>query len=242
MPFSILGLVLSGIPTAIVAYFQAGMMKGFLHDMQGGSYTFSPGMLGVGSLGALAALITTAILQGALIHATVQDLSGQPSSVGGSLTVGLRNFLSLIVVTILFAIAVVCGLVLLVVPGVMLACAWCVAAPSLVADRTGIFAAFSRSAELTRGSRWPIFGLVVIVVVVEWIISMIFNATGVGSIAWVAIPGGGGGGAQPARPGVGCPPDHRVINDMWRRDLRRAAPARAKTGLADGRLRSPLAL
>ena len=98
-------------------------------------------------------------------------------------------FLNYLGASILFGLAVAAGFVLLVVPGVMLACAWCVAAPSLVADRTGIFAAFGRSADLTRGSRWQIFGLIVIVVVVEWIISMIFNAiTGVGSVGMGGDP------------------------------------------------------
>ncbi|HEX7944391.1 MAG TPA: hypothetical protein VF495_06975 [Phenylobacterium sp.] len=187
--FSILGVVLCGIPTAIVAFVAAGMTKGLLDGAQTQTFTFSPAMSAIGGMSWLATLITTAILQGALIHATVQDLNGQPQSVGDSLATGLRNFLPLICVTILFAIAFVFGLVLLVVPGVMIACAWCVAAPSLVADRTGIIGAFSRSAELTRGNRWQIFGLLVIVFVVEWLISIIFNAiTGTSSIGMSGNP------------------------------------------------------
>lgn len=182
--FGILGLVLSGIPTGIIAFLQYGMMKGQLHNMaNGGGLDLSVGPIAAGSLGGIAALITTTILQGALIHATVQDLNNQPASVAASLATGLRNFLPLIAVTILFFIAFAVGMVLLVVPGVMIACAWCVAVPSLVADRTGVFGAFSRSAELTRGNRWQIFGLLVIVVVLEWLISAIFNAiSGVGVI------------------------------------------------------------
>jgi len=187
--FSILGVVLCGIPTAIVAFVAGGMAKGMLQGAASHTFTFSPAMSAIGGMSGLATLITTAILQGALIHATVQDLNGQPQSVGDSLATGLRNFLPLICVTILFAIAFVVGLVLLVVPGVMLACAWCVAVPSLLADRTGIFGAFSRSAELTRGNRWQIFGLLVIVLVVEWVLSVIFNlVTGASAIGMSGDP------------------------------------------------------
>ncbi|WP_293682358.1 YciC family protein [uncultured Phenylobacterium sp.] len=187
--FGILGIVLTGIPTAILGYFQFGMAQDMLQDMRGGSYSFPPGMMSASFLGGLAGLITTAILQGALIHATVQDLNSQPQSVGASLAVGLRNFLSLIVVTILLALGIALGMVLLIVPGVMLACAWCVAVPALVADRTGIFGAFSRSAELTRGNRWQIFGLIVIVVIVQLVLGWIVNLiTGAGSIGMSSDP------------------------------------------------------
>ena len=187
--FSILGLLLSGLPSAIVAFLQWGMMKGQLHNIQNGGFNLSAGPIAAGSLGGLAALIGTAILQGALIHATVQDLNNQPPSLSASLATGLRNFLPLLGVTILFVLACAVGMILLVVPGVMLACAWCVAAPSLIADRTGVFGAFSRSAELTRGNRWQIFGLLVIVVVLEWVLTMIFNAvSGVGMIGMSGDP------------------------------------------------------
>jgi hypothetical protein len=51
------------------------------------------------------------------------------------------------------------GFVLFIVPGIMMAVAWVVSTPALVVERTGVFGAFSRSADLTRGRRWQIFGL-----------------------------------------------------------------------------------
>lgn len=187
--FGLLALVLVGLPTLVVLFAQAGLMKGAVQGAQTGNFDFSPaGLMGV-SLGGLATLVTTSILQGALMHATVQDLNGQPQSMGDSLATGLRHFLPLIAVTILLVLAFAFGMVLLVVPGLMLACAWCVAAPALVADRTGVFGAFSRAADLTRGHRWQIFGLGVIVVIAEMIIGVIFNA----------IDGVSPFGADPAR-------------------------------------------
>jgi hypothetical protein len=180
--FSILGVVLVAIPRALVGFLSFGMMRGQVEAMSSGNFSFTPGYFEAAGMGGLAALITTAILQGALIYATVQDLNGRPASVGASLATGLRNFLPLIVVSILAGIALFFGFLLLIVPGVMLLCAWCVLLPALIADRTGIFGAFSRSAELTRGNRWQIFGLVVIVIVVSVILGMVVSiVTGVGS-------------------------------------------------------------
>jgi hypothetical protein len=172
--FSVLGLVLSGIPLAIVSYLQASTLRGV--DFNNPSFVFSSGYMTSAGLSGLAALITSAILQGALIYATVQDLNGQRAGIGDSLATGLRNFLPLIIVSILWAIGVVCGFILLIVPGIILLCIWCVAIPALIADRTGIFGAFSRSAELTRGNRWRIFALGVVLFVLSLVIGTVFNA------------------------------------------------------------------
>lgn len=174
--FSVLGLLLSGLPVAIVSYFQAGMARSQLAGLASGEFNFSSGLVSGSIMGGLVALVTTAILQGALIYVTVQDLNGQKPTLGDSIATGLRNFLALIGVSILFVLGVACGFVLLIVPGIMLLCAWCVAAPAMVADRTGVFGAFGRSADLTRGNRWSIFALLVIVWIVSIVLGTIYNA------------------------------------------------------------------
>jgi hypothetical protein len=182
--FSVLGLVLAGLPMAIVGFIQVTTMRSQLAGMANGNFSFSAGYFEGAGVGGLAALITNAILQGALIYATVQDLNGQKASIGESLATGLRNFLPLIGVMILFALAVALGFVLLIVPGIMIACAWCVVAPAVVADRTGVFGAFGRAAELTRGNRWLIFGLFVLLFVIFMVLGVVFNAlSGVNALA-----------------------------------------------------------
>ena len=69
----------------------------------------------------------------------------------------------MIVVSILFGILVVLGLIVLIVPGIIMAVMWSVVVPITVEERTGIFGAFSRSQELTRGARWTIFGLFLLI-------------------------------------------------------------------------------
>lgn len=179
--FGVLALILSGIPTALVAYAQAANIE------SAANFELRPGYFQAVGFSGLAALITSAILQGALIYGTVQDLNGQRPSIADCLATGLRAFLPLIGLTILLFVALLFGFIFLIVPGIMMACAWCVAVPSLVADRTGVFGAFSRSAELTRGNRWRIFALFVVV----WVIALVIGAV-IGGVTLAMSFGGGG--------------------------------------------------
>ena len=183
--FSVLGFVLAGLPTGVITFLQGQWLRGV--DFTSGNFVFSTAYWSNLGFGGLVAIITTAILQGALIYATVQDMNGQKASVGDALATGLRNFLPLLIVSILFGLAIAAGMIFLIVPGIMIACAWCVAAPALVADRTGIFGAFSRAAELTRGNRWRIFGLAVLLWIILVVLGTVFGA--ISAAAMFSTPG-----------------------------------------------------
>ncbi|MBU1378488.1 MAG: hypothetical protein KKE02_21260 [Alphaproteobacteria bacterium] len=180
--FAVLSLVLAGIPTAVIAYIQAISLQSAET-----TFSFSPGYISSMAYSGLAALITGAVLQGALVYGAVQDMSGGRPTIAECLANGLRAFLPLIGLSILLGLAIVFGFVLLIVPGIMMACAWCVAVPALVADRSGVFGAFSRSAELTRGNRWRIFALFIVVWVIAIVISMVIGAVSVA----LSFAGGG---------------------------------------------------
>lgn len=163
--FFILALIMVGLPAVLTGMLQFGALAG------DGSPGFNSGV----GLSGIVSLITSTILQGALIYGTVRDLNGERPSVQDCLATGLRSFLPLIGLSILMGLAIVCGLILLIVPGVMLACAWCVAVPSLVAENRGVFDSFQRSAELTRGNRWTIFALFVVYVVIFMVVSAVIG-------------------------------------------------------------------
>ena len=57
------------------------------------------------------------------------------------------------------------GLVLLIVPGLFLLTIWSVTAPVVVLERTGVFAAFTRSRELVRGNGWQVLAVILVVFV-----------------------------------------------------------------------------
>jgi hypothetical protein len=65
--------------------------------------------------------------------------------------------------------------------------AWAVIVPVLVVERTGVFGTFGRSAELTKGHRWAILGLAVVV----WLISLVLGLAILPFQSALVLPGGG---------------------------------------------------
>lgn len=167
--FTVLSLLLTGLPTALITYFHLDAIGGEVVNFEATDLLWT-------LYAVLVALFASSVLQGALMYATVQDMNGRRPAIVEVLGTGLRAFLPIIGFTILLMIALVFGFVLLIVPGIIMLCVWAVAIPALVAERTGIIAAFSRSAELTRGNRWSIFALGLLVVIASMIFSGILSA------------------------------------------------------------------
>jgi hypothetical protein len=161
--FLVLAVILVGVPGLLAGYLQMSLLRqGHLFDLWVTLAGFLPG------LGAL-------ILQGTIIYGTVTDMNGRPASLADSLSIGLRSFLPLLGIGILFGLAVILGCVLLIVPGLMIAMAWCVAVPSYVVEHPPLLESFSRSAQLTRGNRWRIFALFILYFVVLIIVEAVFG-------------------------------------------------------------------
>lgn len=114
----------------------------------------------------LFALSTAACLSGAY-HA----MRGQPFSVGQSLRDGFRRFFPLVGVAIVSTLLTWLATLALLVPGAMVGCALYVAVPACVIERAGVRASLRRSRDLTRGSRWAIFGLLLLVLLLAALVS-----------------------------------------------------------------------
>lgn len=96
-----------------------------------------------------------------LTYRIIQDLNGTRVSLLTSVKYGARGILPAILlaaITNVLAMIPVGGIL-----GAILNCIWFVASPAAVAERLGPFAALSRSAVLTKGRRWGIFGLTFVV-------------------------------------------------------------------------------
>jgi uncharacterized membrane protein len=74
-------------------------------------------------------------------------------------------------VSVLAWLAMVLGLVLLVVPGIIAFCTFAVAVPVLLRERRGVIASLGRSRELTEGHRWKTLGISILLWVVQAIAS-----------------------------------------------------------------------
>ena len=125
--------------------------------------------VGIGLVGIILGIALYAIVQGALVRSTVDHEEGRHPGLGESIMAGLVVAVPLIVMAIISGIAMMLGLVLFVVPGVILYLMWSVSAPALVDERLSIMGALGRSRYLTRGYRWRIFGMVLVLVVLSWL-------------------------------------------------------------------------
>ena len=95
----------------------------------------------------------------------------------------------LVAVGILFGVRVFVGFILLIVPGLFLLTIWAVVVPVTVVERPGVIEAFGRSRELVRGNGWPVFGVLVILFLIQAAATAILVAIfiGIGHFAGYAI-------------------------------------------------------
>lgn len=116
-----------------------------------------------------------------LSKATIDNINGNRASIGGCIRTALRHFLPIVgiglVIYLVYFVARFAMLaasliipyggpiafVILIAPCVMWGLGISIAVPAAVQESLGIDASMSRSRALTRGYRWPIFGLVSIV-------------------------------------------------------------------------------
>jgi hypothetical protein len=99
--FLLLALLLVGVPGAMLAFAQVGFMgdvlgaQGAADPSAAFANMFAPARVGLGLAGFLIGIVGNAALQGAVIHASVSDLSGKRAEFGECLQTGLRYFLPL---------------------------------------------------------------------------------------------------------------------------------------------------
>ena len=102
-------------------------------------------------------------LQGALVVAVEDVRDGRADlSLGETLSRVAPRFNTLGAVGILAALGITIGLLLLIIPGLVLATWWLVVVPVVMLEGRGVFDSFGRSRELVRGNGWSAFGLIVL--------------------------------------------------------------------------------
>jgi hypothetical protein len=130
-----------------------------------------------GALGLLLALlfwVLSTLYQGMVVELVRDVQDGRRDSSVGELVRSVQPVLvPLMAVSVLFAIGVGIGFVLLIVPGLILVTIWSVVAPVTVLERPGVLAAFGRSRELVRDHGWEVFGVILLVFVAVIVVSIV---------------------------------------------------------------------
>lgn len=78
------------------------------------------------------------------------------------LKVGFRLFLKVVATAVVFALIVVCGLILLVVPGIYFSLKYNFAPLLVLENNMGIKQAFHESAKMTEGIKWKLLALMLL--------------------------------------------------------------------------------
>jgi Membrane domain of glycerophosphoryl diester phosphodiesterase len=144
-------------------------------------------------------IILNTVGQAVILYGAFHTMRGRVFALGQAVQRGLSRFFPIIGLAILAGLGITIGMLLFIVPGIMLAVRWSVALPACVVENLGPLAAMRRSAELTRGHRWKIFGLfllvLVIVIVAATVIALVVGAAAgvmtvvTGSIVGVVVAG-----------------------------------------------------
>lgn len=171
--FFLVGFLLGGVPAILV---QLAIQQFFTSEMYASidpsMLSMMPILVGIGT--AIILMLPAYILIGAVTHGAIVYLNGKRASFFECLGTGLVRVLPLFALGLLSSLGIMLGLLLFIIPGIILATRWATAAPVLVAERTGVFDALGRSAELAQNNRWRIFWLMVIWVVLNYILEFAY--------------------------------------------------------------------
>jgi len=177
--------VLVGVPSVVMGMGQTRMVE----TASGSSFLAFFG-------GFFLYLVGAFMLQGVVVKTAVNSFNGKATLSSEAMETAVRMFLPLLGLGIVAGIGTGLAFLLLIVPGIIVAVMWSVAAPAVVIEKRGVFESLQRSRDLTRGYRWHVFGLMVIYVILSWIIGAavggISLATGGGfmegsAITWVNV-------------------------------------------------------
>lgn len=141
---------------------------------------------------ALAAVAAAAVsfvgyfwIQGVLVILTADVRDGVADDSFSQLFARVRPRLgALILAGILAGLGIVLGLLLLVVPGLYLLTRWSMIGPAIILERLPATASFTRSHELVRDRAWPVFGMLLVLFLINVIVGGVI----------VGVVGGMGGG------------------------------------------------
>ncbi len=155
-PLAGVALVCSGVPIVLSMFIEAS----------GGMFANVPLVLVYYLVFAALSAIATA----ATVFIVSESYLGRPIDARSALRRAAPYIGKILFCSVLTALAVFVGFLFFVIPGIILITGLILAVPALVIEsRLSSAAALSRSWELTRGSRWRMFGLLLILVILLYI-------------------------------------------------------------------------
>lgn len=123
----------------------------------------------------LLTMAATAVLNACVIHVAVRRLNARTASFSEALRTGLGLALPMIGLGLVQGLGIGLGFLLLLVPGIILSVNWSLTGPVRVIEGAPVSGSFGRSTRLTEGYRWTIFGLALLLGVVNGVLDQVVN-------------------------------------------------------------------
>jgi hypothetical protein len=148
--------------------------------------------------GVIVAMVLGALAEAVVLFGAFEDMRGRKVDLIESTKVGLSRILPVLGVAFLVGLLTGLSAILLVFPALIVLTMLFVAMPACIVEQLGPVQSLKRSAQLTKGNRWKIFGLWLLVMVIAVIVNLIpkalsaFSGPAVGLIlelAWGALTG-----------------------------------------------------
>lgn len=150
-------LLVNGVPTAVASWGAQSIVG-------------SSSLPGISAylLGTIANLVGSYLLVGIVAKASLNSFRGQPTALVEIRDSALQTALPLTGLAVVATLSTWVAALLLVIPALIVTVWWLVASVVVVAEGRGVLQSLHRSKDLSEGSRWLIFGLVVVYVAAAW--------------------------------------------------------------------------
>jgi len=160
-------------------------------NTEGGNFYVERSIVGGGALITVAIeLLLRQVAVGTISYGVFQEMRGQRASGADCLRRAVSLFFVVAAVAVVAVVATLAAAILLIVPAFIVATMLWVAVPAAVVERPGVFRSLSRSAALTKGHRWQIFGIILLIgiggLAAGYVVERLFGLGTLGAIvSWV---------------------------------------------------------
>jgi hypothetical protein len=107
------------------------------------------------------------LAQAAIAWGTFENLRSRPTGLRTLFQISIRRSVPVIGLSIVYTVGTALGFIALIFPAFMAATTWFVAMPACVVEETGPIASLRRSVQLTKGYRWKVFSVVLIIAIID---------------------------------------------------------------------------
>lgn len=157
------------IPAALLVFLPVAIITGLI-------LSGDVGLLGL-ILATLLSALATVLFQGMVVEAARDMLDGRrDETIGGLIKAVVPVLVPLLVAGLIVSVATAVGLLLLIVGAILVATIFAAVAPVVVVERTGAIDALKRSIALVKPHFLQVLGVIVVVFIINFVISLLLRA------------------------------------------------------------------